>query len=791
MTSAVFRSLSELLALLPVRQQKKEALKAFFYRHFGALFRRSPNYAEWRRSHPKRRSLVLAPSPQEPSAADWDELVARRLRGGLPVPTNLPGNPYVVVPVFRGRRETLACLYSACLAAPSVRLVVIDDATPDLRLGRRLFELAADGHFELIRNASNQGFLRSVNLGFAIDPEADVVILNSDTEVFGDWLDRMNAAAYRSPDVGTVTPLSNNGDIASYPHSRRDNQAELEVDFAQIDDLARTANAGRAVDAPTGVGFCLYIRRDCLGEVGGFDEHFRAGYGEENDFCLRAAAKGWRSVIAEDVFVRHTGAVSFARHAPRLRRAGMQALVSRHPNYEDQVDVFLARDPLAGARARIDAARLRRQHPVEDPERALLFVVHNWGGGVEQHVEELASQLRVEGVAVYQLRVRSVAGTIRLNLVGPPGVLALQEVPGISEIGIDGSGVLVEALMQLGIEHVHVHHLGEFSAGGPSWVGELCADLGVAYDVTVHDYASICPRLHLERADGRYCGEPDEAGCTRCLGENGSRFGDTDIASWRAEWRELLVGSRAVICPTEDAHRRLVNRWPDLTYRVRPHPERESIRSVTEASKPASAGSSAARDVESAGRLRVLVPGAINEQKGLGLLLDCARDARARALPIEFWIVGYSRDDARAEREGIVVTGRFASAQADDAIRTARVDRCVALLPSLTPETWSFTLSSVLRVGVHPVAFDLGALAERIRAIGRGTLLPLEWADRPAMVNDALLELGEGGNVGLTLRTEQGRSSGRASSQAWATGSPILEDYYGLVGPVERTRDLS
>ena len=97
----------------------------------------------------------------------------------------------------------------------------------------------------------------------------------------------------------------------------------------------------------------------------------------------------------------------------------------------------------------------------------------------------------------------------------------------------------------------------------------------------------------------------------------------------------------------------------------------------------------------------------------------------------------------------------------------------------------------MLRVGVHPVAFDLGALAERIRAIGRGTLLPLEWADRPAMVNDALLELGEGGNVGLTLKTEQGRSSGRASSQAWTTGSSILEDYYGLVGPVERTRDLS
>jgi glycosyltransferase involved in cell wall biosynthesis len=670
------------------------------------------------------------------------------------------------------------------VATPSVRLVVIDDATPDRRLGRRLGELATDGHFELIRNASNQGFLRSANLAFDIDPEADVLLLNSDTEVFGDWLTRLNAAAYRSPDIGTVTPLSNNGDIASYPHPRRDNQAELEVDFAEMDTLAWTANARRAVDAPTGVGFCLYIRRDCLDVVAGFDERFRAGYGEENDFCLRAAAKGWRSLIAEDVFVRHTGAVSFARSAPRLRRSGMDALVSRHPQYEDQVDAFLARDSLAEARVRIDAARLRRQHPVKNPQRSFLFVVHDWGGGVEQHVEELASQLARERVAVYQLRVRSVGRTIRLDLVGPPGMPALREVPSISEIGVDGAGVLVEALAQLGIEHVHVHHLGEFSAGGgPTWLGDLCAELGVPYDVTVHDYASICPRLHLERTDGRYCGEPDEAGCTRCLGENGTRFGDTDIESWRAEWREFLARSRAVICPTEDVHRRLAARWPDLRYRVRPHPEPGRMRSVTEPSRRASEGLSAARDEASAVRLRVLIPGAINEQKGLGLLLDCARDARTRALPLEFWIVGYSRDDVRAEREGIIVTGRFASSEADDAIRGARGDQCVAFLPSLTPETWSFTLSSVLRVGVHPVAFDLGALAERIRVAGRGTLLPFEWADRPERVNDALLELGKGGNPAITLRAELGQILDRASDEASA-GS-MFEDYYGLVGFVE------
>ena len=43
----------------------------------------------------------------------------------------------------------------------------------------------------------------------------------------------------------------------------------------------------------------MSIRRDCLNEVGMFDEAlFARGDGEENDFCLRAVKRGWRNVLA-------------------------------------------------------------------------------------------------------------------------------------------------------------------------------------------------------------------------------------------------------------------------------------------------------------------------------------------------------------------------------------------------------------------------------------------------------------------------------------------------------------
>jgi hypothetical protein len=129
--------------------------------------------------------------------------------------------------------------------------------------------------------------------------------------------------------------------------------------LAALDRAFATTNAGKTVDLPTGVGSCLYIRRDCLEEVGAFDaERFGHGYGEENDFCLRALAAGWRSVLAGDVFVFHEGAVSFAGERAERTKAALAMLLAVHPDYTKRVRAFLAADPIRPLRDAIDAPRL-------------------------------------------------------------------------------------------------------------------------------------------------------------------------------------------------------------------------------------------------------------------------------------------------------------------------------------------------------------------------------------------------------------------------------------------------
>ncbi|MBK8536470.1 MAG: glycosyltransferase family 2 protein [Candidatus Competibacteraceae bacterium] len=198
---------------------------------------------------------------------------------------------------------------------------MIDDASPEPALTDYLRELATAGHITLLCNEQNLGFVQTVNRGMVLHEERDIVLLNSDTEVAGDWLDRLNMCLQR-PGISEQSPFSNNATICSYPQTCSDNALPLGYTVETLDVLFQRVNAGQSTPIPTAVGFCMYIRRDCLRAVGLFDAtHFSRGYGEENDFCMRAIAAGWSHRLCGDVFVYHRGGVSFGDQRHLLEQA--------------------------------------------------------------------------------------------------------------------------------------------------------------------------------------------------------------------------------------------------------------------------------------------------------------------------------------------------------------------------------------------------------------------------------------------------------------------------------------
>src|SRR5262249_55931580 len=156
-------------------------------------------------------------------------------------------------------------------------IVLVNDHSPDPELGEYLRAMAAGHRLTLIENDTNLGFAASVNRGLALHPDRDIVVLNNDTEVPPGWLDRLVAADERT---GTVTPFSNNATICSFPKFGIPNPMLPGMTLKDLDEIFQEVNAGKRMKIPTAVGFCMYIRRECLIEIGEFrPEIFGKGYG--------------------------------------------------------------------------------------------------------------------------------------------------------------------------------------------------------------------------------------------------------------------------------------------------------------------------------------------------------------------------------------------------------------------------------------------------------------------------------------------------------------------------------
>lgn len=270
----------------------------------------------------------------------------------------------VVVPVYRNFEVTRNCLDSLMASdlPEHASVIVIDDNSPEEAVSAYCRELAERYDIQLVVNEDNLGFVGTANKGFILDTDADIILLNSDTIVSNDWIQRLQACAYRKGNIGTVTPFSNNGTICSYPVFPISNSLPELWSAGELDRAFHSGNPGGHCEIPTAVGFCMYIKRSCLNETGTFDEEtFGHGYGEECDFSLRASVMGWKHVIAADVFVYHEGAASFASESTDRKSRADKIMSDLHPNYHGMVSEFIGQDPLYVFRRNVDAIRLNQK----------------------------------------------------------------------------------------------------------------------------------------------------------------------------------------------------------------------------------------------------------------------------------------------------------------------------------------------------------------------------------------------------------------------------------------------
>lgn len=618
-----------------------------------------------------------------------------------PARTPRPGSHTVdvIIPVYRGLAETRACIESVLKSTSyqSIRLHLYNDASPEPEVTEYLRQIKSlHPEVILVENAENKGFVRTVNSAMRgasqISNFEAVVLLNSDAEVANDWVERLlSHALVGEGNVATVTALSNNATICSYPQIG-ENDLPPGYDTVELDRLVAKTNAGGMVQVPTGVGFCMLITKEALRGIGFFDEEaFGRGYGEEVDFCMRAAAAGLKNVLALDVFVRHIGEVSFAEVSKPGKAIAQKILRERYPFFDTQVGAFVSADPGLPARVRITVARWRESgRPVH------VIVTHGLGGGTERRVQEVIASLASDGHVV----------TIR------PEKLSETKISVENRDSFDGFRIILDLstgdemcqlLSLLGTSKVHVHHI----LGYGEFIREGIALYGNGFDFVVHDYYAVCPQVTLTDEFSRYCGEPDPRGCDTCIASRPSH-GASDIRNWRANNEWLVLGAGQVVAPSKDTAERIARytgRRPDVRYHerapssypTRPHPTRREF--------------------------RVVVIGVLAPHKGRDTVISAASAARALELPLRLHLIGDPQGEVpRQAQKRLSYTGRYREEDLGDLIEAADADAFLFAAP--WPETYSYTLSAAMKTGRPIIAANIGAFTERLENYHSALLVP-------------------------------------------------------------------
>lgn len=241
--------------------------------------------------------------------------------------------PEIVIPVFDALNYVEKCLNSVIKTVGFPYLMTLVDDGSSQEVAIWLDEFAIDKPWvKVLHNQSNIGYTRAINRAIRESTGAAVVLLNSDTIVCSAWLEKMIYVAESDGKVGLVGPLSNAASWQSVPRVKGQDGNweinEIPQNVTLEDFVRKIENIGVSnhPSAPVLNGFCLYIKRAVIETIGLFDEAaFPYGYGEENDYCIRAIDAGFDLRVAVDAYVYHAKTKSFGaeRRAELIKEANV------------------------------------------------------------------------------------------------------------------------------------------------------------------------------------------------------------------------------------------------------------------------------------------------------------------------------------------------------------------------------------------------------------------------------------------------------------------------------------
>ena len=611
----------------------------------------------------------------------------------------------IIIPIFNGL-DFLKNLFVSLKKNTDVpyRLILIDDKSTDAKINLFLkTQVKSFKNAILISNEKNLGFVKSANKGFSLVKSEFFILLNSDTEVPKNWLSRMVRPLVLDDKLASVTPFSNEATIFSFSDGKPyKNKLYQNLSLSEIDQaFTQLPLLNSVIKVPTTVGFCMGIRSKCVRQVGFFDEIFGRGYGEENDWCMRAAKAGFYHGAVNNLYVHHKMKGSFSKEEKTLLlKKNLRILNKKYPSYPNLINDFYKQDPLGYIKDLADFLLLNSVNNI-------LIIDHDLGGGANVYRNELIETLLRKDSQVILITDNRISGhmsvvfyTKRIKLptrLRDPRLLQkLFELFSIDEV-IYNNAVNSRNPIGLISEILNLQKIFKFRI-----------------NTLFHDFFPICPSYTLIDQDGRYCGVPKNIKtCEACIKKLNPTYSQVihknqNIHEWRSLWGELIRNSYQVTCFSNSTKEILLKPYPFAKnlIKVIPHLVKFNPSKLPSIKQ---------------GKLHIGVIGGMSYAKGASVLNQLVNFIEERKLQIKVTLLG--EIDPAFHNAKMKVLGRYERHELPYLIEKNEIN--VILFPSIFPETFSYVTSEVMIMKMPIAYFDIGAVPEKLKSYKKGSLLRL------------------------------------------------------------------
>ena len=576
-------------------------------------------------------------------------------------------------------------------------LIAVDDASTDGRISELLALYAKKyDNFTVLQNAENLGFVATVNKGLQTAAQDDCVIINTDVEVPKNWLSRLFYPLWAFGNAASVTPMSNSATLMSFPKFGHNDLPEG-LSPHQIDDIFNKLNPGKDIyiETATGHGFCMAMSRKAIEEIGVFDTVYGKGYGEENDWCMKALTKGYRNLIAVNMFLYHKHTTSFnSQEREKYIKKNIAILKKRYPEYEKKNRLMTL-----GQKYRNIRESLLLLTTAAQAKKCVLRFENTLSGGsslacIDYTTDEKNNDL------ILIIRPSKKDYTLDAHHKDYHTCFALESEEDLA---------MLFHLMK--IDKIIINQLVGYRSLKNifSAIEKVKKNFNTSVELNVRDFFCVCPQYNLMCMGEKFCNLECPENCEQCYSHAVNVLGFDDIFQtvddWRRQWSQFLCSVDHVIVFSNFTKSMFSTCYPE-------HETKVIVSSI-----PVNYLRKAVIKNPS-NIVNIAVLGNINYVKGSEILKQMLSFTMANK-NINLFLFGKTND--YVVRENIIYRGEYNREDLPYLMEQNKIS--IIFIPSIWGETFCRTAQEAIEMDMPLAVFDIGAPPERVRQYKKGCVI--------------------------------------------------------------------